>query len=177
MNQDIDRYVVYNYQEQVWYYGTLSRTAWIDRGIGQYPIAASSDGYLYYHEFGQDDGSVNPPAAISSYIESSEMSIGAGDNFVLLSKLIPDVTFDGSSSPSPNVDFTLETRRFPGEDYTQTTNSNVIRTSTVPVEQFTNQVRLRLRGRSFALKIESDNTGVEWRLGTPRVELRPDGRR
>ena len=105
------------------------------------------------------------------------MSIGAGDNFVLLSKLIPDVTFDGSSSPSPNVDFTLETRRFPGEEYTQTTNSNVIRTSTVPVEQFTNQVRLRLRGRSFALKIESDNTGVEWRLGTPRVELRPDGRR
>ena len=177
INQDIDKYVVYNYQEQVWYYGNLSRTAWIDRGIGQYPIAASSDGYLYYHEFGQDDGSVNPPAAITSYIESSQMSIGAGDNFVLLSKLIPDVTFDGSSSPSPNVDFTLETRRFPGSDYDQTTVSNVIRSSTVPVEQFTDQVRLRMRGRSFALKIESDNTGVEWRLGTPRVELRPDGRR
>ena len=173
----IDKYVVYNYQEQVWYYGNMTRTAWIDRGIGQYPIAASTDGYLYYHEFGTDDGSVNPPAAISSYIESSQMSMGAGDNFVFLSKLIPDVTFDGSTSPSPNVDFTLETRRFPGADYNQTTSSNVIRSSTVPVEQFTDQVRLRMRGRSFALKIESDNTGVEWRLGTPRVELRPDGRR
>ena len=177
VNQDIDKYVVYNYEEQVWYYGNLNRTAWIDRGIGQYPVAASTDGYLYYHEFGTDDGSVNPPAAISSYIESSQMSIGAGDNFVFLSKLIPDVTFDGSTSPSPNVDFTLETRRFPGSDYNQTTNSNVIRSSTVPVEQFTDQVRLRMRGRSFALKIESENTGVEWRLGTPRVELRPDGRR
>ena len=177
MNQNIDKYVVYNYQEKVWYYGNLPRTAWIDRGIGQYPIAASIDGYLYYHEFGTDDGSVNPPAGISSYIESSQMSIGAGDNFVLLSKLIPDVTFAGSTSPSPNVDFTLETRRFPGADYDQTKVSNIVRSSTIPVEQYTDQVRIRMRGRSFALKIESANTGVEWRLGTPRVELRPDGRR
>jgi hypothetical protein len=177
MNQNIDKYVVYNYQEKVWYYGNLARSAWIDRGIGQYPIAASLDGYLYYHEFGNDDGSVNPPAGINSYIESSQMSLGAGDNFVLLSKLIPDVTFDGSSSPSPNVDFTFQTRRFPGSAYDQTTVSDIIRSSTVPVEQYTDQVRLRMRGRSFALKIESDNTGVEWRLGTPRVELRPDGRR
>ena len=177
INQNIDKYVVYNYQEKVWYYGNLARSAWIDRGIGQYPIAASLDGYLYYHEFGNDDGSVNPPAGINSYIESSQMSMGAGDNFVLLSKLIPDVTFDGSSSPSPNVDFTFQTRRFPGSAYDQTTVSDIIRSSTVPVEQFTDQVRLRMRGRSFALKIQSDNTGVEWRLGTPRVELRPDGRR
>jgi hypothetical protein len=177
MNQNIDKYVVYNYQEKVWYYGNLARSAWIDRGIGQYPIAAALDGYLYYHEFGNDDGSVNPPAGINSYIESSQMSLGAGDNFVLLSKLIPDVTFDGSSSPSPNVDFTFQTRRFPGSAYDQTTVSDIIRSSTVPVEQYTDQVRLRMRGRSFALKIESDNTGVEWRLGTPRVELRPDGRR
>lgn len=176
-SENIDKYVVYNYQEQVWYYGNMTRTAWIDRGVGQYPVAASTDGYLYYHEFGTDDGSVNPPAAISSYIESSQMSIGSGDNFVLLSKLIPDVTFEGSTSPSPNVDFTLETRRFPGADYNNATSSNVIRSSTVPVEQFTDQVRLRMRGRSFALKIESDNRGVEWRLGTPRVELRSDGRR
>ena len=177
INQNIDKYVVYNYQEKVWYYGNLPRTAWIDRGIGQYPIAASIDGYLYYHEFGTDDGSVNPPAGINSYIESSQMSIGAGDNFVLLSKLIPDVTFAGSTSPSPNVDFTLETRRFPGADYDQTKVSNIVRSSTIPVEQYTDQVRIRMRGRSFALKIESANTGVEWRLGTPRVELRPDGRR
>jgi len=177
INQDLDKYVVYNYQEKVWYYGNLARSAWVDRGIGQYPIAAALDGYLYYQEFGNDDGSVNPPAGINSYIESSQMSMGAGDNFVLLSKLIPDVTFDGSSSPSPNVDFTFQTRRFPGSAYDQTTVSDIIRSSTVPVEQFTDQVRLRMRGRSFALKIQSDNTGVEWRLGTPRVELRPDGRR
>ena len=144
-SESIDRYVVYNYQEKVWYYGALPRSAWLDRGIDQYPIAAGLDGYLYYQEFGTDDGSTSPPAAITSYIQSSQMSIGAGDNFVLLSR--------------------------------QTTASNVARTATVPVEQFTEQVRLRLRGRSFALKVASDETGVEWRLGTPRVDIRPDGRR
>jgi hypothetical protein len=173
----VDKYVVYNYQEKVWYYGTLERTAWLDRGIGQYPISASLDGYLYYHEFGSDDGSVNPPSAINSYIESSQMSMGTGDNFMLLSRLIPDITFTGSTSPTPAVDFTLETRRFPGSEYNQVMPSSVIRTATVPVEQFTEQVHLRLRGRSFALKVSSAETGVEWRLGTPRVELRPDGRR
>ena len=173
----VDKYVVYNYQEKVWYYGTLERTAWLDRGIGQYPIASSLDGYLYYHEFGSDDGSVNPPSAINSYIESSQMSMGTGDNFMLLSRLIPDITFTGSTSPTPAVDFTLETRRFPGSEYNQVMPSSVIRTATVPVEQFTEQVHLRLRGRSFALKVSSAETGVEWRLGTPRVELRPDGRR
>ena len=172
-----DKYVVFNYQEQAWYYGTIARSAWIDRGISQFPISAGLDGYLYYHEFGQDDGSVNPPAAISSFIESSQMSIGAGDNFVFLSRLIPDVTFDGSSSPTPSVSMTLETRQFPGTAYTGTKSNTVQRSATVPVEQFTDQVFVRLRGRSFAFKIDSTDTGVEWRLGTPRVDLRPDGRR
>jgi len=176
-SDNIDRYVVYNYQEQVWYYGVLDRSVWIDRGINQYPIAAALDGYLYFHEFGTDDGSVNPPAAIDSYIESSQMSIGSGDNFVFLSRLIPDVTFNGSSGPSPSVDFTLETRNWPGADYTSTNTSAVTRSATVPVEQFTNEVNIRLRGRSFAFKIASDETGVGWRLGTPRVDMRPDGRR
>jgi len=173
----VDRYVVYNYQEKVWYYGQLSRTAWIDRGIAQYPISASTDGYLYFHEFGVDDGSVNPPAAINAYIESSQMSMGSGDNFVLLSKMIPDVTFSTSTSPSPVVDFTFETRNFPGANYHTVSTNNIARTSTVPIEQFTNQVNLRLRGRSFAFKIASDDTGVGWRLGTPRIDVRPDGRR
>jgi hypothetical protein len=172
-----DKYVVFNYQEQAWYYGTIARSAWIDRGISQFPISAGLDGYLYYHEFGQDDGSVNPPAAIPSFIESSQMSIGAGDNFVFLSRLIPDVTFDGSSSPTPSVSMTLETRQFPGTAYTGTKSNTVQRSATVPVEQFTDQVFVRLRGRSFAFKIDSSDTGVEWRLGTPRVDLRPDGRR
>jgi len=176
-SETIDKYVIYNYQEKAWYYGNLDRSVWVDRGIAQYPVAASLNGYLYYHEFGQDDGSANPPAAIASYIESSQMSIGAGDNFVFLTKLIPDITFDGSSSPSPSVSMTLEARQFPGTAYTSTQSNTVTRSATVPVEQFTDQVFVRLRGRSFAFKINSSDTGVEWRLGTPRVDLRPDGRR
>jgi hypothetical protein len=176
-SENIDKYVVFNYQEQAWYYGNLDRSVWMDRGIAQYPIAASLNGYLYYHEFGQDDGSANPPAAIASYIESSQMSIGTGDNFVFLTRLIPDVTFDGSSSPSPSVSMTLETRQFPGTAYTGTKSNTVTRSATVSVEQFTDQVFVRLRGRSFAFKINSSDTGVDWRLGTPRVDLRPDGRR
>jgi hypothetical protein len=176
-SENIDKYVVFNYQEQVWYYGALPRSVWLDRGINQYPIAASLDGYLYFHEFGFDDGSVNPPASIDSYIESSQMSIGAGDNFVFLSRLIPDVTFNGSTAESPSVDFTLQTRNWPGAAYSSTTDSSVTRSATVPVEQFTNVVNIRLRGRSFAFKIASDETGVGWRLGTPRVDMRQDGRR
>ena len=172
-----DRYVVFNYQENAWYYGTLSRSSWTDRGISPYPIAAGLDGYLYYHDLGSDDGSANPPSAIASYIESSQMSIGAGDNFVFLTKLIPDVTFEGSVSPAPSVSMTLEARSYPGAAYTSTKSSTVTRSATVPVEQFTNEVMVRLRGRSFAFKINSSDTGVDWRLGTPRVALRPDGRR
>ena len=173
----IDRYVVYNYQEQAWYYGTLTRSVWVDRGISAYPIAAGLDGYLYYHEFGNDDGSANPPSAIASYIESSSMSMGSGDNFVFLTRLIPDITFENSSASSPAVSMTLSTRPFPGSEYTGTTSNTVTRSATVPIEQFTEQVFVRLRGRSFSFKIDSSDTGVEWRLGTPRVDLRPDGRR
>ena len=155
----------------------MTRSAWIDRGIAPYPIAAGLDGYLYYHEFGNDDGSANPPSAIASYIESSQMSIGAGEDFVLLTRLIPDITFEGSSASSPAVSMTLETRPFPGANYTSATSNTVTRSATAPVEQFTEQVFVRLRGRSFAFKINSSATGVEWRLGTPRVDIRPDGRR
>ena len=173
----IDRYVIFNYQENVWYYGTMSRSVWLDRGLAGYPIAAALDGYLYYQEIGSDDGSANPPAAISSYIESSQMSIGTGNNFVFLTRLIPDVTFPGSSSPTPSVSMVLETRQFPGTAYTGVKSSAVTRSATVPVEQFTEQAFVRLRGRSFAFKINSSDTGVGWRLGTPRVDVRPDGRR
>ena len=173
----IDRYVVYNYSEQAWYFGTLTRTAWLDRGISQYPIAAGTDGFLYNHEFGQDDGSVTPAVSVDSYIESSQVTMGAGDNFVSLRRLIPDVTFVGSEAENPSVNMTLETRNFPGTDYTTTSTNAVTRSATVPVEQFTSEVDIRLRGRSFAFKIASDATGVDWRLGTPRVDARSDGRR
>ena len=176
-SDNIDRYVVYNYQEQVWYYGTLARSVWLDRGINQFPLAAGLDGYLYLHEKGLDDGSTTPAVAISAYIESSQMDIGDGENFVFMRRLIPDLTFDSSTAASPQADFTLQTRNYPGGPYLQTSTDAVTRTATVPVEQFTNQVNLRLRGRSFALKIASSNTGVAWRLGSPRVDIRPDGRR
>jgi hypothetical protein len=105
------------------------------------------------------------------------MSIGTGNNFVFLTRLIPDVTFPGSSSPTPSVSMVLETRQFPGTAYTGVKSSAVTRSATVPVEQFTEQAFVRLRGRSFAFKINSSDTGVGWRLGTPRVDVRPDGRR
>ena len=156
----------------------MTRTVWLDRGINQYPIAAARDGYLYLHEIGYDDGSTTPAQPISSYVTSSQIDIGEGDNFVFMRRLIPDVTFVDSTSPvEPTVNFILEARNFPGVNYSQTTTNAVTRTATVPVEQWTDQVHLRLRGRSFALKIESTAEGVGWRLGAPRVDIRPDGRR
>ena len=172
-----DRYVIYNYVENTWAIGALTRTAWHDRGLFSAPIAASTDGYLYNHESGQNDGSTNPPSAITSYIESSQISIGSGDDFVFLSKLIPDLTFENSISDAPTVDFTLQARNFPGGAYLQSDTSGVTQSATTPVEQFTEQTWIRLRGRSFAVKVESDTTDTQWRLGTPRVEIRPDGRR
>jgi hypothetical protein len=172
-----DRYVIYNYVENTWAIGALTRTAWHDRGLFNTPIAASTDGYLYSHESGQNDGSTNPPSAITSYIESSQISIGEGNNFVFLTKLIPDLTFENSISDAPTVDFTLQARNFPGGAYLQSDTSGVTQSATTPVEQFTEQTWIRLRGRSFAVKVESDTTDTQWRLGTPRVEIRPDGRR
>ena len=172
-----DRYVTYNYQQKIWYYGTLNRTVWLDRGVNSDPIAAGSDHYLYLQEIGFDDGSTSPASAISSYIESSQMDLGEGEQFVFMKRLIPDMTFRDSSNPTPSAVMTLKVRNFPGGNYTNTNNGSVAKTASVPVEQFTDQIFVRLRGRSFAFRIETDDTGVGWRLGSPRVEVRPDGRR
>jgi len=174
---NVDRYVVYNYQQNIWYYGTLTRSAWIDRGLEQNPIAAGLDGYLYTHENGFDDGSQNPAAAISAYIESSQFDIGDGNNFSFVSRIIPDVTFRNSTEGSPSVTFTMKARNFPGGNYLQEDDSTVTKTATVPVEQFTNQANIRLRGRSIALRVESSEVGMTWRLGSPRMDVRQDGRR
>jgi hypothetical protein len=174
---NVDRYVVYNYQQNIWYYGTLTRSAWIDRGLEQNPIAAGLDGYLYTHENGFDDGSQNPAAAISAYIESSQFDIGDGNNFSFVSRIIPDVTFRDSTVSSPSVTFTMKARNFPGGNYLQENDSIVTKTAIVPVEQFTNQANIRLRGRSMALRVDSNETGMTWRLGSPRMDVRQDGRR
>ena len=174
---ELDRYVVYNYEQRVWYYGTLARTAWIDRGINVNPISAGTDNYLYDHETGSDDGSTLPNTAINAYIESSQIDIGDGDRFAFIRRLIPDLTFRDSTASSPTANFILKARNFPGASYDQTTTSGVVRSATVPVEQFTNQANVRLRGRSFAIRVESDATEVTWRLGSPRVDIRSDGGR
>tara|TARA_R110000851_G_scaffold262634_2_gene415106 strand:- start:145 stop:2064 length:1920 start_codon:yes stop_codon:yes gene_type:complete len=173
----VDRYVVYNYVQNVWYYGTLNRGAWIDRGVEDFPIAAGTDGYLYYHENGFDDGSTAPATGISAHIESSQFDIGDGNNFSFVSKIIPDVTFRNSTAGTPSVTFTMKARNFPGGNYLQEDDEAVTKTASAPVEQFTNQVFVRLRGRSMALRVESSETGMGWRLGSPRMEVRQDGRR
>jgi hypothetical protein len=173
-----DKYVIYNYEQQIWYIGSLTRTAWLDRGINDFPIAAHSDNYLYNHEFGFDDGSTD--SAISAHIESSQMDIQDGDGFLFIRRILPDLTFrtsTGTGSDNPAANFILKARNFPGTNYGDPETGGVTQTSTSPIEQFTDQVHVRLRGRSFALRVESTAVGVGWRLGSPRVDIRPDGRR
>lgn len=183
----VDRYVVYNYLDQVWYYGTLGRTAWLDSSLRQYPMGATYSHTVVYHENGNDDvevtGQVNP---INAYIQSSDFDIGDGHNFGFVWRMIPDITFDGSSTPSPDkpeVTFTVRPRQNPGAPYgtadTPTVASaqsyNGIRYYTV--QEFTEIVYTRLRGRQMAFKISSDQIGCAWQLGVPRIDIRPDGRR
>ena len=172
-SSDNDRYVIYNYAEKVWYFGNLSRTAWLDRGVKSFPIAAGSS-YLYNHELGYDDDG----SAMNSYIESSPMDIGDGDKFTYINRVIPDITFDGSTNlSSPQATFTVKSRNFPGAGFDNTAAGDTIRTAASPVETFTNQLFLRSRGRSFALRIESSALGARWKLGSPRIDIRQDGRR
>lgn len=172
-----DRYVVYNYEQKVWYYGAMPRTAWQDRNVLGYPIAISPDGYVYYQESGLNDGSVNPPAPLTPYIESSVIDMGDGDQFMFATRVIPDLTFRNSTNAAPTATITIKARNFPGGAYFASDIDPVTKTSTLPVEQFTNELFVRLRGRSMSLRIESNQTGTAWRLGDPRLDLRTDGRR
>ena len=170
-----DRYVIFNYGENSWYYGDLNRTAFLDRGIRNFPIA-SANNYLYDHEIGYShDGAV-----MTSRLESSPIDIADGDNFTFINRLIPDFTFNGSTAADPTVNVTLQTNNFPGENYLQSELSKIDRTAvstTVPFEQFTSKADVRLRGRAFSLKVDCATEGVRWRLGSPRVSIRQDGRR
>lgn len=172
-----DSYVVYNYEQRIWYYGTMPRTAWQDRNVLGYPLAVSPDGYVYYQENGLDDGSVNPPVALAPHIESSVIDMGDGDQFMFATRIIPDLTFRNSTNVAPTATLTLKARNFPGGAYFASDIDPVTKTSSLPVEQFTNELFVRLRGRSMSLRIESNQTGTAWRLGDPRVDLRTDGRK
>ena len=173
-SEENDKYVIYNYLEKVWYYGTLTRTAWIDRGIRQFPLGAGSS-YIFEHENGNDDDG----SAMTASVESSQLDIGDGYQFTFIKQLIPDITFKGSTSNTgnPTATFTLQARKGPGSTYDNNTSGSSTRTSTSPIEQFTDLINVRLRGRSFNMKLESTEQGVAWKLGTPRVDIRPDGRK
>lgn len=180
--REVDRYVVYNYVENVWYYGSLSRTAWLDRRSHPYPRGVSADGYLYNHENGFDDGSTTPASPINAYIQSSPIEIEDGDSYMFINRVIPDLTFRNSTTNNgaqPVVKFTIRPQDFPGAPTYTGDERNVQRSSaaTLTVNQFTNQVFTRLRARSVALRVESDITGAAWRLGTPRFDMRKDGRK
>lgn len=176
----VDRYVVFNHLERIWYYGTMARTAWLDSPLRAWPMAVDANKRILYHENGVDDGSTTTPAAINSYIESSDFDIGDGHNFGFVWRMLPDINFTGSDANAtlpPQVTLTIEPRRNSGSAYGTADSPTVTRTATYPIEQYTGQVYTRLRGRQMALKVESNRIGTRWQMGSVRVDVRPDGRR
>jgi hypothetical protein len=186
---NIDRYVIYNYLDKVWYYGTLSRSAWLDSPLRDYPMGATYNYTLVYHENGNNDVEITgAEAPIDSYIQSSDFDIGDGHNFGFVWRIIPDLTFDGSdtsglSNQYPSATFTVRPRQNPGAPYgsgeTPTVESaqSYANQRNYTVQEFTEIVYTRIRGRQMAFKISSDSLGVQWQLGVPRIDVRPDGRR
>ena len=189
-NSENDSYVVYNYQQKIWYIGTIGRTAWTHKNRGIFPIAASTDHAPYLHEVGTDDGSTNPPSAITAYIESSGQDIGDGEKFVSIWRIIPDITFRDSSG-TPYVIISILASNFPDGPILQNSfdvegvGSNLVRSAQYPPEQAysvangaeRNAMYVRIRGRSFTFRIESNIVGSAWRLGLMRVDLKLDGKR
>ena len=184
----IDRYVIFNYLDRVWYYGTLDRTAWLDSPLRQFPMAATAGNIVVFHEAAVDDGSTNPPSAINAYVQSSDFDIGDVHNYGFVWRIIPDIKFDGSdttgaTSDKPVVNFTVRPRQNPGSNYgvadnpTVTSAQSYAGQTTYNVQQFTEIVYTRIRGRQMAFKVESNSIGTQWQLGVPRIDVRPDGRR
>jgi hypothetical protein len=183
----VDRYVIFNYLDRVWYYGTLDRTAWLDSPLRQFPMGATAGNIIVFHEAAVDDGSTNPPSPINAYIQSSDFDIGDGHNYGFVWRILPDITFDGSdttgaTSDKPFVTFTVRPRQNPGSAYGVAATPNVTSAqsyagqTTYTVQQFTEIVYSRVRGRQMAFKVESDSIGTQWQLGVPRMDVRPDGR-
>lgn len=179
----IDKYVIYNYLDQVWYYGTMGRTAWIDSGIQPYPVAADYNNRLLYHESAVDDVSGTSPVPINAYVQSSDFDIGDGHNFGFVWRILPDVNFNGSNVNNPVVTMTVKPRQNSGAPYGAADSPSVVSADNYGtrgvynIQQFGGQVYTRLRGRQMAFRIESNTLGVSWQLGTPRIDIRQDGRR
>jgi hypothetical protein len=179
----VDQYVVYNYLEDIWYYGTMARTAGLDSGIGQFPIAATYSNNIVEHENGLNDQETATATAINAYITSSQFDIGDGHNFAFVYRMLPDLTFRGSTSNSPVATMYLFGLKNSGSGYNNpasvggSNNANITGTAMIPVEEFTGQVYTRIRGRQMSVKIESDQLNMTWQLGSPRIDIRQDGRR
>ena len=178
-----DRYVVYNYLQDIWYYGTLSRSAWIDSDLRENPMAATYSNNLVNHEVGYDNQESATASPIVATITSSEFDLDNGDKFMFINRMLPDVTFEGSTVSAPAATMTLLPMQNSGSGYNSplseggTNTSTVTRSATVPIEKFTGQVFVRVRGRQMAFTMESTEIGVAWKLGIPRLDMRPDGRR
>ena len=180
---NIDRYVVYNYLEDIWYYGTMARTAWLDSGLRGNPLAATYTYNLVNHEEGVDDNETAVTAPINAYVASAEFDLEDGHQFAFIWRILPDIRFDGSTVGSPSATMTLLPLANSGSGYNSPaseggSNSRTItRTAVLPVEAYTGQIYTRVRGRQLAIKVESTEEGVTWQLGAPRIDMRPDGRR
>ena len=182
---NIDRYVIFNYAENTWYYGTMARTAWLDSGLRDYPIAANpltaTTGNVVNQEYGNDNNETGTPAAINAYISSSEFDIGDGHNFGFIWRMLPDLTFSGSdAAPTPAVTYTLYPMVNSGSGTGTAVAAGVNKltgASYTITEGFTGQVFTRVRGRQMILKVGSNQLGVQWQLGATRIDIRPDGRR
>ena len=178
----VDKYVVFNYLEKVWYYGTMARTAWLDSGLQAFPVAATYINNLVYHEDGLDDNSTATTAAINAYIASSEFDIGDGHNFGFVWRILPDLTFENATT-SPTGDPAAVTMELygltnSGSGVTSDASQPVTKGSTYYItEEFTGQIYTRFRGRQMIFKISSNQIGTAWQLGAPRIDIRPDGRR
>lgn len=184
----IDRYVIYNYLERIWYYGTMARTAWLDSGLLPYPLAATYNNHIVQHEVGVDDLESGTAVPIEANISSSEFDIGDGHNFGYVWRVLPDLTFTGSEDagtvsngvvyPTPEITMTLYPLQNSGSGTGYPGSSGVTKGSNyVVTEEFTGQIYTRVRGRQLILKIASDKVGTTWQLGAPRIDIRPDGRR
>ncbi len=178
-----DKYVVYNYLDDIWYYGTMGRTAWNDSSYNKGPIAATYNNNIVVHETGNDDMSGANTEAITSYITTAEFDLDDGHNFSFVWRVLPDITFRGSNAESPQVTMYLYPLKNSGSGYTDpasvggVNNATVTRTAVLPIEEYTGQIFTRVRGRQLAMKVESTALGVAWQLGSPRLDLRADGRR
>jgi len=172
-----DRYVIYNHTTHLWSYGTLTRTAWVDSPFKDGPLAATTIQNLVTHEIGIDDVSTDTSLPIVSYIESADFDIGDGDHLAYVRRILPDLTFVGSTASVPAVTMTVNTKNDPGAGLNANENLPVYRTATIPVAQWTPEIWFRDRGRVMNIRIDSTGVGVQWKMGTPRLDVRPSGRR